>query len=285
MDIRELLELYLHHTLLGRASYLNQRRLIHQCFSAFNDVTLDAVAPLQVSQWQRRGYLTPHHANRALKTFRAAWSWGQRMLGITAPNPTLGIRPHRVFSRERSATKSEWESVQACLSGWSLALEVKVCTVYLTGCRPKEVRFMEKALLSLPDRRWRSLLTKNGRPMTYPLPEQLVVLLDRWLRCGQVPSESPWVFPGKNPMQPCCDSAFRESWRRFRRQMDLPDDLRTYDFRRTWATDQERAGTGLRVIQDGLGHANLQQTHIYIGANLDALRQANQTHADRCLPR
>src|SRR5438309_384700 len=134
MDVRELLELYLHHTLVGRASYLNQRRLIHQCFTEFNDVPVDQMMALQVSSWHRHHYNTPHHANRALKTLRAAYTWGQRMLGLTAKNPTLGIRPHPTASRERSATASEWLAIRTALAGWSLKLQVIVCTIYMTGC-------------------------------------------------------------------------------------------------------------------------------------------------------
>ena len=280
MDIRQLIELYLHHTLLGRASYLSTRRLVHHTFRSIQDAETDQVTPLQLADWFRQLGDTPIQANKAMKILRAAYKWGAAMRLIDCANPTMVLRPYREVSRDRTMTETEWVDIEPELSDCFLKFQAMCKMVFLTGCRPKEARLAQWVDLFLDDGLWHKDRTKNGRTSWMPLPVQLVTVL-RDLR--QHYPVGPWVFQGQHPDAPWCESGARACWARLRNRLGIRG-LRLYDLRRSFASDLDEAGVTLPTIQHSLTHASLQHTATYVRVRPHTVLQAVQDHADRRLP-
>ena len=90
-----------------------------------------------------------------------------------------------------------------------------------------------------------------------------------------------FIFPSNiKPGAALCD--LKRSWSRIRRAAGCPD-LRIHDLRHSVATWMADAGTPAQVIQQALGHSNIQHTLGYIHASDQAPRAALDALAERIL--
>lgn len=58
------------------------------------------------------------------------------------------------------------------------------------------------------------------------------------------------------------------------RKAGLKRDISSHDLRATYATILSEQGTPIRVIQELLGHANVNTTQIYTGVGMEAMKEA-----------
>jgi integrase/recombinase XerD len=77
-----------------------------------------------------------------------------------------------------------------------------------------------------------------------------------------------------------CPDAFLKILKRIAVRAGLnPEEYHPHRFRKTWATEHYRHGTPLKVIQQQLGHKNLNTTSIYL-ESVGAESQEMQQRAD-----
>lgn len=134
----------------------------------------------------------------------------------------------------------------------------------VTGCRRgnaqslrwKDVDFESRALI-FPD-------TKNGKPLTVPITEDLVLRLrNRKLRVGRV---SEYAFPSSPGSKvPYVD--VKQQWRKFSKQLGWQD-LHFHDLRHAVASYLAKHSVPLLSIGRMLGHKSLESTtsvmHIWL---------------------
>ena len=122
----------------------------------------------------------------------------------------------------------------------------------LTGCRREEIAAMswnevdiERRLFNLPAARSK---TKVGR--TIPLCDQAIHILERRPRLP----EGQYVF-GDATLGRSSFSGFSKAWSGFRKEAELPDNLRMHDLRRIFSTyADEHLEASIPVIEAFLGH-------------------------------
>jgi integrase len=104
---------------------------------------------------------------------------------------------------------------------------------------------IERRLFNLPAARSK---TKVGR--TIPLCDQAILILERRPRLP----EGQYVF-GDATLGRSSFSGFSKAWAGFRKEAELPDDLRIHDLRRTFSTyADEHVEASIPVIEAFLGH-------------------------------
>lgn len=143
-----------------------------------------------------------------------------------------------------------------------------VLTALLTGLRRGTVVGLRRDEVDLPAGRLVTTRTKNGRRLSVPIPPALVPVLEQALAAG----DSPYVFlSGRGT--PYTLDGFSTVWHRLTRLVELTD-LRFHDLRHDFASRVRRAGAGLDVIKELLGHSTLAMSARYAHLSDEHLREA-----------
>jgi integrase len=190
----------------------------------------------------------------------------------TSGNPTVGIKDHRTFSRERTMTHRELELLVSSLDLFYHQFRVVLTVLLTTGCRVGEAIKMEWSHIDTDAGVWNKPITKNGRPQRVPLPRQTCAAL------LSLPRTSKYVFRGQYEHH-LSRNAVDKYWRRVRNDLRMPD-VRIHDFRRTVASRLLDQGEHERVIKAILNHYNGDVTSIYARASFDTQAKALQKLAD-----
>lgn len=212
-----------------------------------------------------------YQANHTLERLRAMynkaieWDW-------IAQNPTNNIKKHRTTKRDRYMTKEEFIKFKKVLSQEPQIYQAFFLLLLYTGARKSNVLAMRWCDIDLEQKIWHIPDTKNGEPVTIPLIDQAIQILNK------LPHISEWVFP--NPENPSRHYVyFTKAWKRILKQSNL-DNLRIHDLRRTMASWQAIQGTSLLTIGKSLGHKSMQSTEIYARLSTKAVRDAMQKAID-----
>jgi len=222
---------------------------------------------------------TPGAANRVAalmsKMLNLAEAWGLRGDGT---NPYRHIKKYPEKKRERFLSDLELRRLGRALDEaehreveFASAIAA-VRLLLLTGMRLGEVLTLrwdyfdtDRGVLWLPD-------SKTG-PKMVVLGTPAVALLSSLL-----PSDSPWVFPGRSSSAHLVN--LEKPWRRIRASASL-EDVRLHDLRHTFASAGVAEHQGLPIIGALLGHRTAETTkryaHLYTdpaktAANLIAMR-------------
>jgi integrase len=310
MTFIELNQLYL-SSLRGRSCYQEYTSIYVRNFANWTEHPTRS----QLAKWNHDHATTPSHTRKRLGYIRSMYNWAIHELGPdeeplwNAANPTVGIKDHRTFSRERTMTHRELELLVSSLDLFYLQFRVVLTVLLTTGCRVGEAIKMEWTHIDTEAGVWNKPITKNGRPQRVPLPIQTCEALE-WLR-GSVdrtrreparglagplshrpvliaqkyqpvsslaPSTSKYVFRGQYEHH-LSRNAVDKYWRRVRTDLRMPD-VRIHDFRRTVASRLLDQGEHERVIKAILNHYNGDVTSIYARASFDTQAKALQKLAD-----
>lgn len=135
-----------------------------------------------------------------------------------------------------------------------------VMTTYATGLRASEVTRLRLSDLS-PDRgTLRVIQGKGNRDRTVMLSPELWQVLSAYIDAYQ-PQE--WLFEGRNPGEPYAVRSLQSIVQQARKKAGLRRTISTHTLRHSFATHLLESGTDVRLIQELLGHANIETTLRY----------------------
>jgi integrase len=273
LTFTELNERYLQF-LERRSCYREYKRIYVRNFANWTEHPTRS----QLAKWNQEHCSTPSHTRKRLGYIRSMYNWAIHELGENeeplwaSANPTVGIKDHRTFSRERTMTHRELELLVSSLDLFYHQFRVVLTVLLTTGCRVGEAIKMEWSHIDTDAGVWNKPITKNGRPQRVPLPRQTCAAL------LSLPRTSKYVFRGQYEHH-LSRNAVDKYWRRVRTDLRMPD-VRIHDFRRTVASRLLDQGEHERVIKAILNHYNGDVTSIYARASFDTQAKALQKLAD-----
>lgn len=209
-----------------------------------------------------------YQANRLLERIRAMFNkaieWGWQ-----GSNPSIGIKKYKEKSRDRFMQTDELPRLFAALEQEeNEVVRDYIMLSLLTGARKANVLAMRWEAVSFTTKQWRIPETKNGEPITLPLAELAMAILER----RRQETNSEWVFPSPSSQSGHLADPKR-AWHRTMRRAEITN-LRIHDMRRTLGSYQAIGGTSLQIIGKSLGHKSQQATQIYAKLNLDPVRES-----------
>lgn len=210
---------------------------------------------------------SPGTINRELVTIKhfagkcVDWNWLKaRPKVVLLPEP-----PPRV----RWLTEAERAKLDAALP--ARIKRVAVASA-LTGIRLSNLLTLKRADVDLPNRNIHLQLTKLGKRHHVPISDALVPVLKAAMADKAHPKESEWVFVsrlGKPYNRSGATSLFRK-----RVAAAGIKNFHFHDLRHDFATRVRRAGHGLDVVQELLGHATPAMTQRYAHLGREDLARA-----------
>jgi integrase len=207
-----------------------------------------------------------YQANRLFERIRAIYNkhieWG--WIGT---NPTIGIRKFKEKSRDRFIQPDELPRFFKALKEESnVKVRDYIWISLLTGARKSNVLAMKWNEINFTRREWRISDTKNGDPLTIPLSERAIDILNSRLKSEE------YVFPSKLSKMSYLQDP-KKAWARILKKANIKD-LRIHDLRRTLGSWQVATGASLPIIGKSLGHKTQQATAVYARLNLDPVRES-----------
>lgn len=217
----------------------------------------------------------PGGANRALAVlsdvFARAIAWG--MLPAGHVNPCVAIRRNRSRPRGQMLNADALARLGAVLARYARVKPAAVDAIrllLLTGARPGEICRLRWSEVEAD----RIVLVQAKRgPRSIPLGTAAVAVLasrrKRW-------TESPFVF--SHPVDPSLPLPLptQTTWRVFKREAQLPANVRLHDLRHNFASHALLAGESLLVAGALLGHRRPTMTARYAHLADDSLAVASQ---------
>lgn len=252
-----------------RASYPVYRRLVAQHFHAWRDWPTWH----QIEAWHQSIAKRPHQANKGLSLLKSFYYWAVRHGHCDGPNPTVGIKRHKVLSRDRVLTSLEVRTVLCALDLMPPKLAALLTVLLTTGCRLSEALQMERAHVDLVSGQWRQPKTKNGRLHVTYLPTQARRAIIALRPNGD------YVFGGYYDRH-WSRAGAEKVWSQVRGVLNLSD-VRLHDFRRTFASHLFDATSNDYLVKRCINHVNTSVTAIYVRIPYEKVAVALQEQADR----
>ncbi len=148
-----------------------------------------------------------------------------------------------------------------------------ISALILTGLRREEVLRSRHEHLDLEKKSLYLPKTKNGRSRHVALNDAALKIFKAMPRVG----DSPWIFPGKDPMKPLNNPT--KAWHRILAAAGV-ERCRLHDCRHTFASLLVNAGASLYQVQQLLGHASSVTTQRYAHLSSNTLRSTSQMVAN-----
>jgi site-specific recombinase XerD len=107
---------------------------------------------------------------------------------------------------------------------------------------------------------------KGGRQRLLPLPHELIPVLERYLLIERPATDCQSLFvclKGPHRGRPCSSAGLRSLFRHHRHCSAVPL-ANPHRFRHTFGADMVRAGISLPVLQQLMGHSQIQITMLYV---------------------
>lgn len=133
-------------------------------------------------------------------------------------------------------------------------------TTYATGLRASEVTRLRLSDLSPERGTLRVIRGKGNRDRTVMLSPELWQILAAYIESHK-PKE--WLFEGRNPTEPYAVRSLQSIVQKARKSAGLRKTISTHTLRHSFATHLLESGTDVRLIQELLGHANIETTLRY----------------------
>ncbi len=105
------------------------------------------------------------------------------------------------------------------------------------------------------------VLGKGGKERVVPVEGEVVEAVEAWLKVRR--GNSPWLFPGRDPSKPLTRHAVESVVKQIAEEAGVPD-IHPHTLRHSFATRALDRGAPIHVIQQILGHANIQTTMHYL---------------------
>ncbi len=247
-------------TLEGFRQYLRG-----QILPNFGTIRVDRLTTPIVAQWfYAYSRTSPGGANQAISLLKALLNFAIRTgyLPHDAPEVTSPIRRNKRRPRGRMLTAQQLTDLGRELARvparnrWAADA---IRLILLTGCRSGEITRLKWSEVK-PDRLILTR-TKTG-PREQVLSRDAITLLKR-LRNKRL---GPCVFPSKDDQNEPATN-LRILWKPIRRRAGLPDDIRLYDLRHSYASHSVMNGESVVMTGKLLGHRDPSSTERY--AHLD----------------
>ncbi len=133
-------------------------------------------------------------------------------------------------------------------------------TTYATGLRASEVTRLRISDLSPERGTIRVIRGKGNRDRTVMLSPELWSILSTYMEKYE-PKE--WLFEGRDPSEPYAVRSLQSIVQKARKKAGLRKTISTHTLRHSFATHLLESGTDVRLIQELLGHANIETTLRY----------------------
>lgn len=154
-------------------------------------------------------------------------------------------------------------------------------TLYTCGLRLSDARLLTPANIDADHQHVHVKCTKNSNERFVPLPLGTLDALRNYWRTHRNPD---WLFPSRalpNQLQaasqPISDRSAQRALQLILHSIDWNSDgITPHTLRHSYATAMLEAGINIRVLQQYLGHKNLQATEIYLHLTRNSDAQARQ---------
>lgn len=224
-------------------------------------------------------------ANRWLAVVAACFQAAVRA-EIIERNPAAKVKADRESSpRARTLSPEEMGRLLAALEDekahdpWAAA---GVLLAVLTGARRGEVLSLRWEDLQLDEGLARLPESKSGKPRYLALPARALEALRDLPRVGSfvvAPGREQKLDKDGKPLPEKPRPDLKGPWDRLSKAASL-EGITFHDLRRTWGREVNRAA-GLRVAQEGLGHATSEQTAAaYTPEGFEAVKEAAEKRAN-----
>lgn len=189
---------------------------------------------------------------------------------------TLGrkdIADQLPFARKEDtlpAVLSQDEVLRLLKAESNLKMRTAYTAIYAAGLRVSEVVALTIADID-STRKVIHIRQAKGRKDRYVmLSEQLLIILRDYWRRTHPPH---WLFPGPNQSRPVTTRSVQRAFRNAADAADLDDNVTVHTLRHSCATHLLEQGVDIRVIQDLLGHRNINTTTRYARVAVNMIRQ------------
>lgn len=135
-----------------------------------------------------------------------------------------------------------------------------IIMAYAAGLRPKEVVKVRQSDL-LPDRGLIKVNQGKGKKDRMVMLSPLLMIALKAYNPGKNPNN--WLFPGQRITEPYSQRSLQKVMQTAREKAGLRKGISLHTLRHSFATHLLESGTDIRLIQELLGHANIQTTLRY----------------------
>ena len=220
---------------------------------------------------------------RKMASIRAFFNF-LRISGHVANDPAQQlIPPERGYKEPRFLTTQEYQALlRACSHHPRDAAIVEL--ILQTGIRLSEAAHLTLHDVELPKRINRDpansgsifIQGKGRKSRTLPLNYKACRALKTWLSARpDIDDVALFVTKFKEPMGP---RAIQRVVKKYMGEAGIRK-ASVHTLRHSFATHHVAQGTGLRTVQEALGHADLKTTSIYVSTAKEAMRRDLQNHA------
>ena len=209
-----------------------------------------------------------YQANRLLEKIRAIYNktieWGWE-----GTNPAKGIKKFKEKARSRFLQPEELPRFfEALENEESQDIKDYVYLSLLTGARKSNILSMKWENISFIRNEWFIPETKNDEPITIPLVEEAIKILENRKHHQ---NKNIYVFPSNSKFGHLSDP--KRGWSRILKRAEI-NDLRLHDLRRSLGSYQAIMGANSYIIGKSLGHKSQTATAIYARLNIDPVRES-----------
>ncbi len=272
LTIKELASEYLDqygHKKAQKSIKEDKKRLRSIILPAFGDKKVTDLTHLEIENLHNRLRKTPVQANRVLallsRMFTLAMRWQLR-----EGNPVKGIERYPEEKRRRWLREAEVNALCKVIDQYKNQETSNIIRLLLfTGARSDEMFKATWDQFDLEKGVWTKLAhsTKQRRFEHLPLSSKVIEIL----RSMEKRSQTPHLFPGRNPNKPI--TTIKRAWHTIRKQAGIPD-VHLHDLRHTHASYLVSSGLSLSIVGRLLGHTQPSTTQRYAHLADEPLRQA-----------
>ncbi|MFW5977595.1 MAG: site-specific tyrosine recombinase/integron integrase [Candidatus Nanoarchaeia archaeon] len=169
------------------------------------------------------------------------------------------------------------EELQRLFAQLSLKSKLMVQLLYASGLRVSELVALQVSDLEFSQQRGWVRGGKGGKDRLFIVPELLAKNIQKYLAKNKI-SEG-YVFPGKQGAQMTTRNV-QTILKRAASRANLSKKLTPHKLRHSFATHLLEAGNDIRIIQELLGHSNLQTTQIYTHVTSTTLQSVQSPFED-----
>lgn len=143
---------------------------------------------------------------------------------------------------------------------------IKMCFIH--GFRVSELCHLRFSDINLIDKVVHVNRLKNGLKTTHPLISSEIKLLNAWLieRLAWRGSESPWIFLSQKGGALSRQQVYK-MLKKFGIKAEIAVSISPHMLRHSCGYELANRGADTRLIQDYLGHKNIQHTVLYTSSN------------------
>ena len=145
--------------------------------------------------------------------------------------------------------------------------------LYSSGARVSEATRIKRDDLDLNERIARVRGGKGNKDRVIILSKRWIKDLKKYLKRKKVPSE--FVFSKRTNAKPISSDTIQRIIKRAAEKAGITKHVSPHTLRHSFATHLLEKGTDIRIIQELLGHSNLNTTQVYAHVSRDQLKKVN----------